>query len=135
MTQWKNKTVVVTGGSDGLGQELAFTFARHEAYVFILARNEARLKQVGEEALVQGLQIAWLVADVTDDLSIQNSVSEIIRRRGAIDVWINNVGKSTRIALADCGVDQYQKLMEINFYSSVRCTLAALPHLAETDGC
>ena len=134
MTYWKNKTVIVTGGSNGLGRQLALNFARNQAFVFVLARNEARLKQMAEEALLEGLQIAWRVADVTDDQSVQDAVTEIIRRRGAIDVWINNVGKSTRVALTECGVEEYKKQMEVNFYSSVRCSLAALPHLAETSG-
>ena len=134
MTYWKDKTVVVTGGSNGLGRELALNFARNQAFVFVLARNEARLKLMAEEALLEGLQIGWRVADVTDDQSVQDAVTGIIRRRGAIDVWINNVGKSTRVALTECGVEEYKKQMEVNFYSSVRCSLAALPHLAETGG-
>lgn len=134
MAHWKNKTVVVTGGSDGLGREIALKFARHEAQVFILARNETRLKQVADEARADGLNINWIVADVTDDQSVNDSIIEIIRRRGAIDLWINNVGKSTRAAVTECGVESYQQQMEINFYSSVRCALAVLPHLAETNG-
>lgn len=134
MAQWKNNTVVVTGGSDGLGREIALNFARHEAQVFILARNETRLRQVTDKARAEGLSVDWVVADVTDDQSVSNSINEIILRSGAIDVWINNVGKSTRVALTACGVEDYQKQMEINFYSSVRCTLAVLPHLEETSG-
>jgi short-subunit dehydrogenase len=134
MAHWKNKTVVVTGGSDGLGREIALNFARHEAQVLILARNETRLRQVADEARSDGLPIDWVVGDVTDDQSVKDSINEIIRRRGAIDVWVNNVGKSSRVALTECGVEEYQKQMEINFYSSVRCALAVLPHLAETNG-
>jgi len=105
MDHWKNKTVVVTGGSEGLGREIALNFARHEAHVFILARNETRLQQVADEYRSEGLAIDGVVADVTDDQSVNDSIDEIIRRRGAIDVWINNVGKSTRVALTECGVD------------------------------
>ena len=91
MNYWKDKTVVVTGGSNGVGRELALNFARNQAFVFVLARNEARLQLMAEEALLEGLQIGWRVADVTDDQSVQDAVTGIIRRRGAIDVWINNV--------------------------------------------
>ncbi len=134
MAHWKNRTVVVTGGSDGLGREIALNFARHQAKVVILARQEAALRQVADQAQASGLQVDWIVADVTDDQAVATAVKEIIRRHAAIDIWVNNVGKSARVAVNECGVEIYRDLMEVNFYSAVRCALAVLPHLAETDG-
>jgi len=71
---------------------------------------------------------------VTQDDSVDNAVNEIASRFGGIDLWINNVGKSTRIAFEDCQPRDYAELMEINFYTAVRCTLAALPALKKSSG-
>ena len=80
------------------------------------------------------LQLNWFVLDVTDDQSVSRCVAEIAKKHGQIDVWVNNVGKSARTNLKDCDVEQYRDLMELNFYSAVRCSLAALPQLEKTAG-
>lgn len=131
---WNNKVVVVTGASDGLGRAIAMTFAAAGAHAVALARNESRLKDVCSQAQQQGLSLDWVVADVTNDQSIEEAIKEIVRRRGQIDVWVNNVGKSTRIKFEQCGVDRYRDLMELNLYSTVRCTLAVLDQLVATSG-
>ncbi len=134
MSQWKKKVVVVTGGSDGFGQAIALAFATQGATVVLIARNQPRLKEVAENARDENCDIDWVVGDVTDDVSVHETVSEIVRRHQRIDVWVNNVGQSTRIKFEQCGVENYKQLMEINFYSAVRCTLAVLEHLVATSG-
>jgi short-subunit dehydrogenase len=134
MTYWKNKVVVITGGSDGLGLHIAIEFAKHNATVIIASRNEERLKQATANASEDNLRLDWSVVDVTSDQSVQRCVAEIAKKHGQIDVWVNNVGKSARTSLRDCDVEQYRDLMELNFYSAVRCSLAVLPLLEQTAG-
>ncbi|MFT5304260.1 MAG: short-subunit dehydrogenase [Mariniblastus sp.] len=134
MATWNNKVVVVTGGSEGLGLAISTEFANAGATVVLLARNEARLKTVCESAQANGHKFHWFVGDVTDDESVLAGVAEIVNQHGQIDVWVNNVGKSTRIKFEECRVQDYQELMELNFYSAVRCSHAATEHLAKTSG-
>lgn len=134
MAHWKNKIVVVTGGSDGLGKTIGFEFAAQGAQTILLARNEEKLDAAVESAKELGLAVDYVVADVTQDAEVESAIQKIVTKYNRIDVWINNVGKSTRIRFEDCGVDDYKSLIEINFYSAVRCTLAVLKHLAETSG-
>lgn len=175
MVNWNNKVVVVTGGSSGLGREIAAEYLRAGCHVVCLARNAVKLddavqqlrKLKPESAPTPDLKpdlelesrplsdqsaadsgagqtdkptstaagsVIGVVADVTDDNSITAAVAEIIKQHEQIDVWINNVGRSLRIALADATVDDYRELMEINFLSVVRCTLAVLPMLDRTSG-
>ncbi len=136
MNDWKNKVVVVTGGSEGLGKEIALAFARKSAHVIVLARNKDRLDSLCA-SVVQAeptLKFSGIPTDVTSDESVQNAVRQITVRCERIDVWVNNVGKSTRIQFDECQVLNYQEMMDINFYSAVRCTLAALPELIQTSG-
>ncbi len=131
---WSKKIVVVTGGSEGLGREIGLAFARRGATVVALARNEDRLKSVASEFLQQSLSFDWIVADVTNKSNVVSAVEEILHRYRRIDVWVNNVGKSTRAAVMETDVDQYREFMELNFYSAVRCSLAALNHLIQSSG-
>lgn len=134
MGTWNNKVVVVTGGSEGLGRAIGIAFASAGAQTVLLARNESPLRDACERAQQSGLSIDWVVSDVTDDQSVTESVEEIIRRHGQIDVWVNSVGKSTRVDFEKCDVGQYKDLMELNLYSAVRCTLAARDALVATSG-
>lgn len=169
MANWTAKVVVVTGGSSGLGREIAAEFLRCGCHVVCLARNAQKLEVAVQELRQSNAEfqssitpsgvrvdeasenteanssadfssgasagsISSVVADVTDDQSIQSAVAEVIGRHGQIDVWINNVGRSLRIALADASVKDYRELMEINFFSVVRCTAAVLPFLDRSSG-
>ena len=136
MIYWKNKIVVITGGSDGLGRAIGIEFVRVGATVLLLARDPERLNLAVDQIteLILPGQIFGVVADVTNDSSVQQAIDQIIAQHGQIDGWVNNVGKSTRVALVDCRVEQYRELMELNFYSAVRCTLAVIPYLEKTGG-
>ncbi len=135
MNQWKEKVVVITGGSSGLGEALARQFAATGARVVCLARGKEQLQTTTDELAASGsADVRSVVADVTDDQSVSSAVASILESHGRIDVWINNVGKSLRIALADATVASFEDLMQINFYSAVRCTQAVLDELERNDG-
>ena len=134
MANWTDKVVVVTGGSSGLGRAIAAEFAGAGSRVICLARDEQKLTQTATELSQSGAAVSGVVADVTDDQSVAAAVEEIKNQHGQIDVWINNVGRSLRVGLTDARVEDFQELMEINFLSAVRCSLAALPELDRTSG-
>lgn len=135
MHQWKDKVVVITGGSSGLGSALAQQFATAGARVVCLARGQEQLQATVEElTAARDLDVQSVVADVTDDQSVSSAVASVLASHGQIDVWINNVGKSLRIALADATVANFEDLMQINFYSAVRCTRAVIDELERSGG-
>lgn len=134
MAKWNGKVVVVTGGSDGLGKSIVIAFARAGANVVMIARDESKMKDVASNAQTDGMAVDWIPADVLNDESVNAAFGEIISRHQRIDVLVNCVGKSTRIELQNCKVEDYKNLLEINFYSAVRCTLAALEHLEKVSG-
>jgi len=130
MSHWQNKTIAITGGSNGLGLELAQHFSAAGAEVIVIARDEQRLA-----AVCQGSpNLHPIAADVLNDDQVEDAIEAIVRQHGKIDVWINNVGKSTRADLLTCDIEAYQSMMEINFYSAARCSTAVLPHLASSSG-
>jgi len=136
MSFWQDKIVVVTGGYAGLGKAITLAFAQQGAKVVVLARHRDPIMAMIEQ--VKSTSPSWqlfpCVADVTVDSSVQQAIEQTVSQFQRIDVWINNVGQSVRHHLLSGTVDDYRSLIEINFYSAVRCSLAVLPHLAESGG-
>jgi short-subunit dehydrogenase len=93
MVQWQQKTVVITGGSAGLGKELALAFLQRQATVIVVARDSERLanlKRMSDD------RMHTYACDVTSDESVDELMTALKVDFDKIDVWINNVGKSNR---------------------------------------
>ena len=131
MNQWNQKTVVITGGSAGLGKEIALAFLLRKATVVVIARQEEALAQLRSET---NNQIQTYQCDVTCDDSVNALVTQLNTDFEQIDVWVNNVGKSCRGQAQHTTVDEFEELLNINFLSAVRCTLAILPRLIASGG-
>lgn len=134
MATWQNKIVVITGGSAGLGLEIAKAFAKKQALPVIIGRDENRCHSAVEWLASDGLKAEFVIGDVTQDDSIEKSIDEILERHGQIDVFVNNVGRSIRVDLMKASIDQYQELMELNLMAAIRCSHFVLPALAKTSG-
>ncbi|XP_063391990.1 glucose 1-dehydrogenase 1-like [Cydia fagiglandana] len=129
---FKNKVVIVTGGSCGIGAEIAIQFAKQSAKVVIVGRNEERLRNIAEQCEGQGEALA-IKADLTIDSEVERVVEETIIRFGQIDVLINNAGivKNTKIQE---GIPNYDKIFNTNLRSVYLLTSLAVPHLIKTKG-
>ena len=133
MPFWKDKVVVVTGGSDGLGRELVHAFASRGSRVISLARNQEKNELAADEFQGSG-KVIPLQADVLDADSVTSVVSQIRVEFQGINVWVNNVGASIRKRTNECVVEDYEKLMDLNFYSAVRCWTACREPLENSQG-
>ncbi len=135
MSNWNGKTVVVAGGSRGLGLEIAKAFHRRGAGVTVLGRNVADI-QVAVAALnrrradsARGISV-----DLCDEQDRKRVLGEILARPDSVDVWVNAVGQSTRAEFQQVTMADYRQLMEQNFFVSVGCSLEVLPRLQESNG-
>ena len=131
MAQWQQKTVVITGGSAGLGKELAFAFLERQATVIVVARDRERLENLKRESADR---VHTYACDVTSDESVEELMTLLNVDFDKIDVWINNVGKSDRGKARDTSLADFEKSLQINFLAAVRCTNAILPLLLESRG-
>ncbi|MCH2181961.1 MAG: SDR family NAD(P)-dependent oxidoreductase [Mariniblastus sp.] len=135
-SRWNEKTIVITGGSRGLGLAIAKAFASSSAKVVLIGRNQEDLARAQQE--VSGISKAGGVEtcsfDITDEPAFESHFSQLVERLDGIDVWINCAGKSIRCDLADSKIEDYRELMEINFFAAARCSLAVLPHLKQSGG-
>ncbi|MDR0391696.1 MAG: SDR family NAD(P)-dependent oxidoreductase [Planctomycetaceae bacterium] len=133
---WKNKVVIVTGGSSGLGRAIGLRFANVGARVILVARDLERLEGVAAEIRSNclGSEVAVFRCDVTSQRDVDSLFCEVADKFGSIDVLVNNVGRSTRGRVTETTPEQFQTFFDLNVLSMVRCTLGALPLLRRSCG-
>lgn len=145
MPDWNNKTVLVTGGSSGLGKFIAQAFAQRGANVVISARDPQRLEAAADEWREQSAgagqggdeysgKIIPIVADVTRDDDVRRLIDQTVEKFGRLDVLVNNAGRSDRGAAIETSLDDFRELLELNFLALARCTQLAAPHLLKAKG-
>jgi len=130
----KEKVVVITGGSSGIGKALAKEFGKHGSKILITGRNNENLDKAVEEIRQAGVTVSGLQADVSQEEDNRKMVAEAIRLYGRIDVLINNAGISMRALFEDVDIEVLKKVMDINFYGVLYATKYCLPHIIESKG-
>lgn len=134
MANWEDKTVLITGGSAGLGLAVAKAFAERGANIVIVGRDSSRLESAVEDIQQLGADVRAIEADVTKQDDVQRVFDTVARDNGQLHVLVNAVGRSVRAKLESVEVDQYREMMEANLYSAIACTKAAMPMLEQSSG-
>jgi len=130
----KNKVVVISGASGGIGKALALQFASAGANISICGRNETALESTAEEIRKSGVEVLITVADVGLKEDCERFIQATVNKWGSIDVLINNAGMSMRARLQDLEIQVIEQLMQVNFMGTVYCTKFALPYLLKSKG-
>lgn len=132
MSYFKNKVVVITGGSDGIGKALVGLFLQKGAKVATCGRNYDKLYQL--QTHYPGLPLLIHTADVSRQEDCKSFIEKTLKTFGNIDAIINNAGISMRALFADTEIETLQKLMDVNFWGAVYCTKYALPSIIQNKG-
>ena len=130
----KDKVVIITGGTSGIGRALAFEFGMKGSKIVITGRNADALRVTDEELRSSGVDVLSVVADVTQPLDNKRMVDQAMATFGRIDVLVNNDGISMRALFEDVDIDVIRKVMDINFYGAVHATKYCLPHIIRNKG-
>lgn len=130
----KNKLVIVTGASSGIGKACAAKFAQMGANLVLAARSEEKLKEVASDISTYGVEVLTVVTDVSKQQDCKNLVESALTKFGRIDVLVNNAGISMRASFADLDVDVLKKVMDVNFWGTVYCTRYAIASILENKG-
>ncbi len=130
----KDKVVIITGGSSGIGKALAETFGRHGSKILITGRNEQELKSAVDELRAKGIAIAGFRADVSVEEDNKRMADEVLALYGRIDVLINNAGISMRALFSEVDLDVVRKVMDINFFGVLYATKYCLPEITKNKG-
>ncbi|MCC6383973.1 MAG: SDR family oxidoreductase [Bacteroidia bacterium] len=130
----KDKVVIITGGSSGIGKACALEFARKGSKVIINGRNETTLKQAAYEISQLQADVLAVKADIRSESDCKRLIDEGIKKFGRIDVLINNAGISMRAAFDETSPEVLKQLMATNFWGAVYCTYYAIPYLLASKG-
>ncbi len=130
----KEKVVVITGASSGIGEALAKRFALAGANVVIAARNIGKLNKLAEELSKDAAEVLTVKTDVSSESECRNLINETVIKFGGIDILINNAGISMRALFENTDLNVIRKLMDVNFWGTVYCSKFALPHLLKSKG-
>lgn len=129
---FRNKVVVVTGGTDGIGKGLVDVLLSMEAKVATCGRNHDKLYLL--QAEYPSADLYTMVADVSNENDCRRFLETTIKVFGGVDVLINNAGISMRALLKDASIEVIHKVMDINFFGTVYCTKYALDSIIERKG-
>ncbi|CAH2070474.1 unnamed protein product, partial [Thlaspi arvense] len=130
------KVVIITGSSSGIGEHLAYEYARRGAYLTLVARREDRLRVVADRCRRLGSpEVAVVRGDVSVIEDCERFVQETISRFGRLDHLVNNAGIAEARLFEDYSqIWDVLPIMNTNFWGPVYATHFAIPHLKETKG-
>jgi NAD(P)-dependent dehydrogenase (short-subunit alcohol dehydrogenase family) len=124
-----HKTVLITGGTDGLGKAAALLLARRHYQVFAAGRSTQKREELERQAHEERLPLHTIEMDVCDDASVQIGVELVLEKGGAIDVLINNAGVGYMGVVEELRLSDFRRQFETNVFGVVRVTKAILPHM------
>ncbi len=131
---FKDKVVIVTGASSGIGEAIAREFARNGSKVVLAARSLDKLSKIESDLRSQNFEVTAIVADVSRESDCKILIEKTIEKYKSLNILINNAGISMRASFSDVDLKVLHRLMDVNFWGTVYCTKYALPYLLESRG-
>jgi short-subunit dehydrogenase len=131
---FKDKVVIITGASSGIGEATAREFAKQSSIVVLAARSEEKLKIITEEIEKEGGKAFYVRTDVCYEADCRNLIEKTVEHFGTVDILVNNAGISMRASFIDVDLKVLHSLMDVNFWGTVYCTKYALPYLLKNKG-
>jgi citronellol/citronellal dehydrogenase len=140
MSALENRTVIMSGGSRGIGLAIAKRVAREGARVALIAKTdqphpklEGTIHTAAEEIEAAGGEALAIVGDVRDDERVNAAVAEAVERFGGIDIVVNNASAINLAPMRDLEPKRLDLMLDINIRGTFLLTRAALPHLRESE--
>ena len=130
----KNKVVVVTGASRGIGKAIALGFAKEGAKLSICGRTPETLESAAEEIKSPGAEVFAKPTDVTNGGEAKAFVNAILDQYGRIDVLVNNVGGSKKTPTLEISDEEWVEMLDFNAVNAARMSQLVIPAMKEQGG-
>lgn len=132
---FKNKVIIVTGASSGIGKACAEEFAKRGANLVLAARQYVTLCEITADLEKRyGIKAIAIQTDVSKEEDCKGLVKQALVTFNKIDILINNAGLSMRALFNEVDLSVIKNLMDVNFWGTVYCTKYALPEIMKTKG-
>ncbi len=129
----RDRVVVVTGASAGVGRAVARAFGDQGAKVALIARTREALEDAAREIDRAGGEALVLPLDVADAAAVEKAADEVVARWGRIDVWVNDAMVSVFSPVKEMKAEEYRRVTEVDYLGFVHGTQAALKHMLPRD--
>lgn len=130
----KDKVVIVTGASSGIGKAAAALFAENGSKVIALGRNQKELDDLRASVSANSGEVKVQLADMREHSQIDRIVSEVVANFGQIDVLVNSAGIIKNGTIENTTLDDWDKMMTVNLRSVFYLTQKCVPHITEQTG-
>lgn len=131
---FRDKAVLITGGSRGLGLEIARLLAKEGAYISLVARNASTLEFARQELDEVGHRVLTIPCDVRNQKEVERAVRETVSSFGPLDVLINNAGVIQVGPFESMTLEDYETAMQTHAWGSLYSIMAAVPHMRNRRG-
>lgn len=128
LTSIKDRSVIVTGGSKGIGRGIASVFARQGARVMIASRGESAAREAVESLRAEGCSVDWTSCDVADWASVEAMVNHTVETFGGLDVMCANAGMFPQTKMVDMDPAEWDQVIATNLRSAFLSVKACIPH-------
>lgn len=134
MIDLKNKHVVITGASSGVGEKLAYEVTKNGGIPILIARSLEKLAQIAKTIETNyGIQAKYYSLDVVDTYAVKQVFNRIYEEVGNIDILVNNAGYGIFDSVIDADLNDIRGMLEVNVIGVVACTKAVLPQMLEKN--
>jgi len=127
-------TAIITGATSGIGRETAREFAGAGSKVVVAGRREDRLQELVKEIEANGGQALAVPTDVADQVQVDSLIEKTVERFGRLDVLVNNAGVAIASRFDETPLDDFRRLMDVNFWGAVYVCRAAIPQMRKQRG-
>jgi NAD(P)-dependent dehydrogenase (short-subunit alcohol dehydrogenase family) len=131
---WKDKVVIITGSSQGIGKRLAEDFGHRGSRIVLNGRDLDKLSKTYAELKSEGYHVSHCVGDISDYEDCKRLVEHSISKYGQIDVLVNNAGICSKANFKDMKPEVFKRIVDVNLTGSVFMTQAALPYIQKSKG-
>jgi short-subunit dehydrogenase len=132
--EYRDKVVIITGASSGIGYVTARAFAQRGSIVVAVARREPLLQKLIAECQAQSPKSHYIAGDLGERALAERIVDETVAKHGKVDVLINNAAISKHKQIYHTSVEEADYVMRVNFMSCVWTTFAAIPAMLRLGG-
>lgn len=132
----KGKTILITGASSGIGEQLAYALSEIQCHLILVARTKEKLLEVKNEVEKKEAKVTVYPADLRNKDEVEKLISSIEKLPQGLDLMVNNAGKSIRRSIFD-SLDRYHdftRTMSINYFAPVQLLLSLIPLLKKNNG-
>ena len=126
---FKNKVVLITGASSGIGKETAKQFAIRGSHVILVARRKHKLEQIAEDLKKFNTSILVCECDISNKVEVEKMSKIVLEKFDSIDILVNNAGFAIYGSISDLTIEEIESQMQTNYFGMIYCIKNFLPSM------